>query len=69
MKASSNTYGAGPTGEGQVLTPGACGFDDAQFDLPRFAQLTYQEYAYCSQTKPINDWLCDTLGICGDNHG
>jgi len=44
------------------------GSDGTAFDLPRFAQLTYQEYAYCSQTKPMNDWLCDTLGICGDNH-
>jgi len=68
MNASLNDRQAGPAGEGRMSMPVAPGSDGTAFDLPRFAQLAYQEYAYCSQTKPMNDWLCDTLGICGDNH-
>lgn len=69
MQAPVNTHGVGPISEGQVSMPGARGSDGSAFDLPRYAALTLQEYTYCSQPKPINDWLCDTLGICGGNHG
>lgn len=38
------------------------------FDLPQFAELTYQEYTFCAHGQALDDWLCATLGICGDNH-
>ena len=38
------------------------------FDMPQFAELMYQEYTFCSRVKTLDDWLCETRGIDGDNH-
>jgi hypothetical protein len=68
MKVSLNVCETGSTGESRIAMPGVRDSDGAAFDLPRYAELTYQEYSFCSKPKPITDWLCDTLGTCGGDH-
>ena len=38
------------------------------FDLPLYAGLTYQEYSHCSHGIPVEEWLCESFGMCGVNH-
>ena len=68
MNVSLSVCEAVSKGGSKTAMPGVQDSDGAAFDLPRYAELTNQEYTYCSQPKPITDWLCDTLGICGGNH-
>jgi len=46
-----------------ALTDGSESNPD-DFDPALLARLTYQEYTYCAQAKPLDVWLCDTHGIC-----
>jgi hypothetical protein len=65
MNVSLNVCEAEATGESRIAVPGVRDSDGDAFDLPHYAELTYQEYSFCSKPKPITDWLCETLRICG----